>query len=364
MTWLALVDAQERRLSRWGLGDDKQALPVVPDDPAFPLLHGTLMLETRLPTAGRPDVLFGYQRLAADRRSLTLQARPGGGIALVQVQGDRIGHAALAAKSSARTDVLRLTFSWDFYRNWAQLTVETPGEIGARSALVDHPMPLTLGDVRDLMLGRAAPRRAPEVIFAALSDRVEPIGPMPGLLPSTAIETAEGFRPLGDLRRGDILRTRDSGLVPVLQPVRRTVPARGSFRPIRLRAPYFGLRQDIIVSPEERLVIDGPEVEYLFGREAVLVPARHLVNGRMAVEETCGPTATYTQVILPRHDTLMVAGTQVESLYLGRIRRQRALLSQSLLADYPRDRLPEHAHLAWPVLRWHDAIHLARRRAA
>jgi len=74
-------------------------------------------------------------------------------------------------------------------------------------------------------------------------------------------------------------------VVPVLQTATRTVPARGSFAPIRMRAPYFGLQDDIIISPEQHVVIDGPEVEYLFSCEKVLTPARNLVNGFAARTE-------------------------------------------------------------------------------
>ena len=83
--------------------------------------------------------------------------------------------------------------------------------------------------------------------------------------------------------------TRGGGVVPVLHKLDRVVPARGSLAPVRLRAPYFGLLDDVIVAPEQRLVIDGSEVEYLFNQEAVLVPARHLVNGFAAMAESASP---------------------------------------------------------------------------
>ena len=38
-----------------------------------------------------------------------------------------------------------------------------------------------------------------------------------------------------------------------------------------MRAPYFGLQDDIIIAPEQHVVIDGPEVEYLFSCEKVLI---------------------------------------------------------------------------------------------
>ncbi len=363
MTWLALCDHDERRLSLRGLGADKRPAPVLDDHPQTRLTRGTLLFETRLSADGRPQVLFAYKDTFPRLRSLTFQAIPGGGIAMVQVQGDNITHAAISYTKPGRTDVVRITYSWDSTRNWARMCLEKPEETDVASVSVDNPRPLSLEDIRGLMLGRSDQTFASDMVFAALSDEIEPVGPMATLLPNTPIATNFGYRAISDLKRGDAVLTRDEGVVPVLHKVHRTVPARGSFHPIRLRAPYFGLVEDTIVAPDQRLLIDGPEVEYLFGQEAVLVPARHLVNGFAALKEPCGPTITYSQVLLPQHEMLTAAGTSVESLYIGRIRRDKRQLSGSLLRDFDRSLLPEHTRPAHHVLRWYDAIHLARRRA-
>lgn len=364
MTWLALCDHDDRRLSLRGLGTDKKDAALLEDAPNTRLTRGTIMFETRLSADGRPQVLFGYKTTFPSLRSLTFQAIPGGGIAMVQVQGDEISHAAIQNPEAGRTDVVRITYSWDSTLNWGRMTLEKPEETTVTSVYIDNPRALSLEDIRDLMLGRSDQTFASDMIFAALSDQIEPIGPMPTLLPSTPLATPWGYKDASALHRGDTVITRDDGVVPVLQQVRRTVPARGSFRPIRLRAPYFGLQQDIIVAPDQRLIIDGPEVEYLFSQEAVLVPARHLVNGFAALTEPCGPMITYTQLLLPRHETLLAAGTSAESLYIGRIRRNSQHLQSSLMHAQDRSLLPEHPRPAHYVLRWFDAIHLARRRAA
>jgi len=364
MTWLAVCDRVDRRFSMRGLGIDKRQAPVLTESAETRLTRGTLLFETRLSADARPQVLFGYNRAHPATRSLTFQAIPGGGIAMVQVQGGAIRHAAVYQQGEGRTDVVRITYAWDSTQGWGRMTLEKPEETQITSVPVDDPLPLSLEDIRDLMLGRTGATFAADMIFAGLSDQIEPVGPMPTLLPSTPIATAQGYMPLRDLGRGDTLRTPDDGIVPVLNHVTRVVPARGSFRPIRLRAPYFGLRQDIIVSPDQRLLIDGPEVEYLFGQEAVLVPARHLVNGFAAMKEPCGPTICYQQLLLPRNETVLAAGTAVESLYIGRLRRDKQHMAGSLLASVERNLLPEHQGQGHYVLRWYDAIHLARRRAA
>ncbi|QFT58338.1 hypothetical protein FIU94_05820 [Sulfitobacter sp. THAF37] len=364
MTWLALCDHDERRFSVRGLGSDKQQEACIADDPRSLLTRGSIVFETRLSADGRPQLLFGHNTTFPWQRSLTFQAIPGGGIAMVQVQGKSIAHAAIQRKDAGRTDVVRITYSWDSCAKWGRLTLEQPEDTTLTSVYVENPHPLSLEDVRHLMLGTGGSTFAPDMIFAALSDRIEPTGPMPSLLPGTPLATPWGYKPAVTLQRGDTVLTRGAGVVPVLHSISRTVPARGSYRPVRLRAPYFGLQQDIVVSPDQRLLIDGPEVEYLFGQEAVLVPARHLVNGFAAMDEPCGPTISYTQLLLPSHETLIAAGTALESLYIGRIRRNGQHMHASLLQQLDRNSLPEHGKPAHHVLKWHDAIHLARQRAA
>lgn len=364
MTWLAVTDHEERRLSLRGLGLDKQRVALLHDKPQTRLTRGSILFETRLPADARPQVLFGYKSHQAGKRSLTFQALPSGGIAMIQVQGEAICHAALQPKDAGRTDVVRITYSWDTDLNWGQLTLEKPEETQIISTDVIDPLPLALHDIRALMLGQEDAVFASDMIFAALSDSIEPIGPMPTLLPSTPIATPWGYKTASTLKRGATVLTYEDGTVPVLQNISRMVPARGSFRPIRLRAPYFGLQRDIIVSPQQRLLIEGPEVEYLFGHEAVLVPARHLINGYAALEEPCGPTICYTQLLLPRHESVLAAGTTAESLFIGRIRRNKALLHSSLLHSIDLAFLPDHASPARQILKSYDAVHLASRRAA
>lgn len=364
MTWIAIADHSERRLSLRGLGEDKCEKPLFDDRPETLLNHGTLLMETRPSPDGRPQVLFGYKNPYPHLRSLTFQAVPGGGISMVQVHGEAISHAAISYQNRGRTDVLRIIYSWDIEAGWARLTLERPEDEHVVTVPVANPHPLTLEDIRDLMLGRRNHTFAPDMIFAALSDRIEPIGPAPTLHPETPLATPWGYRPVSQLRRGDTVLTQGGDVVPVLHRVNRTVPARGSFRPLRLRAPYFGLQQDVVVAPDQRLRIDGPEVEYLFNEEAVLVPARHLVNGFAALEEPVGPVTTYTQLVLPGHDTVLAGGTALESLYIGRIRRNAQRLASSVLHDADRSSLPEHGRPGHQVLKWYEAIHLARRRAA
>ncbi|MEM1074863.1 MAG: Hint domain-containing protein [Pseudomonadota bacterium] len=364
MSWLALVDKAERRYSLRGIGHDRKDRRLHPESEDYLLRCGSIVFETRISPDRRPQPLLAFNRSWPNQRSLTFQAIPGGGISMVQVEGETIAHAAVQHALPARTDVLRVTFSWDCRRQLARLTVERPETHQITSTIVRDVQPLPLADLRRWILGRGDQRIDPDVIFLALSDEFEAVGPSPTLHPDAMIETGQGFRRAGDLTSGDTLRSRDGNLTPILHRVDRVVPARGSAAPLRLRAPYFGLRDDVVVAPEQRLVIDGSEVEYLFNQEAVLVPARHLVNGFSATEEPVFPTARYTQFILPAHETICAAGTMLESLYLGRLRRNTGLLPATILHRFERNHLPEHAAPVYKELQWYDAIHLARQRVA
>jgi hypothetical protein len=364
MSWLGLADDRERRFSPRGIGDDRAEARRHPATDDYLLARGTILFETRMTPDRRPHPLIGFDQSWPNQRSLSFQAIPGGGISLVQVDGERIAHEAIQHAVPTRTIILRITFSWDAPRNEARLTVERPDTHEISSKIVRDISPMPLRNLRDMIMGRGNCSFDKDVVFVAVSDTVEPVGPTPSLAGHAMVETPFGFRQAQDLERGDTVRTRDGDVVPILHRIDRTLPARGSFAPVHLRAPYFGLLDDVLVSPQQRLVIDGSEVEYLFGQEAVLVPARHLVNGFAARKEPPRPTVRYTQFILPKHEAIMVAGTALESLYIGRLRRKPDVLDATLLKGIDRGTLPEHARPAFRELKWYDAIHLARQRAA
>ena len=364
MTWLALSDHEDRRLSLRGLGIDKKKQPLLLDDPNTQLMQGTILFETQISANQDPKVLLAIKATEPNLRSLTFQTIAGGGISVVQVQGARKTHASLPLSAPEDTDMVRVSYSWDASARSGRLTLEYPGKTKLSTTRVIDPQPLSLNDVRGLMLGQGDQVFAQDVNFAALSNQIEPIGPAPTMLPDTPLATPWGYKPIASLRSGDTVVAHTTDIVPVLHKVTRVVPARGSFSPVRLRAPYFGLQQDIIVSSHQNVLANGPEVNYLFGANAVLVPARYLINGFAAIAEPCGPMVKYTQLLLPDNDAVLAGGTALPSLNIGEIALNRDILSGSSLHHLDRGNLPLHGAPKHKVLSWHDVIHLARRRAA
>ncbi|WP_264211924.1 Hint domain-containing protein [Leisingera thetidis] len=334
----------------------------VPDGDSL-LVRGTMMLEFHLPETARPEPLLLYSQDGDWSLRLALQAVPGGGLSFVLEQNGAVLHQTLNPTGLGRTGRLRLTYAWDARARIGLLTLEQPDGSQMQTAALAAPKPWRRRDLQAL----SGPQGylAPAVEYLALSCNIEPAGPAPALLPSTPIATPDGYRVLGGLQRGDLVLTSGGAAVPVLQVVKRQVPALGSFAPVRLRAPYFGLLQDIHVAPFQRLVLSGSEVEYLFGQPAVLVPAGNLLGTGTALPGTAAaPLITYRQAVLPDHEPLLAAGAMTESLFLGRLRRDPQRLAASLLASLGAAALPEHRQPKFPVLRAFDAVVLAERRTA
>ncbi|KIC21003.1 Hint domain-containing protein [Leisingera sp. ANG-Vp] len=343
---------------------DPQALVAagLPDGDSL-LVRGSLMLEFHLPETARPEPLLLYSQEGDWPLRLALQAVPGGGLSFVLEQNGAVLHRTLNPTAVGRTGGLRLIYAWDAPARQGRLTLERLDGSQMQIAALSAPKPWRLRDLQALAgpLGYLAPI----VDYLALSSSLEPAGPVPALLPSTPVATPDGYRLLSSLQRGDLVLASSGEAVPVLQVVERQVPALGAFAPVRLRAPYFGLQQDIHVAPFQRLVLSGSEVEYLFGQPAVLVPAGNLLGTGTALPGAAGaPLISYRQAVLPDHEPLLAAGAMTESLFLGRLRRDPERLAASLLAPLGASALPEHRQPKFPVLRAFDAAVLAERRTA
>lgn len=135
----------------------------------------------------------------------------------------------------------------------------------------------------------------------------------------TRIATPHGARSIEDLKVGDLVVTRDHGLRPIRWIQSRTVPAMDRFAPIRMRRGVIrGLENDLVVSPQHRMLFQGYEAELLFGETEVLVSAKHLVNGKdVTVEE--GGTVTYYHMLFDEHEIVYAEGAATESFHPGDI---------------------------------------------
>lgn len=141
--------------------------------------------------------------------------------------------------------------------------------------------------------------------------------------PGTRIRTQDGTRLIEDLREGDLVQTKDSGLKPLRWiGTRRMTGARlfamPKLRPIRIAGDAFGLQrpdEDLLVSPEHRMLVRGAAAQSLFNTSEVLVTAKDLINGRSITVDMKVREVTYIHVLLEEHQILWANGLETESFH-------------------------------------------------
>lgn len=258
------------------------------------LARGLIMAEIEMPLPGAGVLLDMRAEIGGAEVTLSLFHDLGAGIALLHRQGGRMIRHVLPGPLPQKAGLGRLVFGWDAgARRWF-LELDLAGQ--RLRAGGEAVMAVPVAALRMLCAGGAGVLRHPAVVWYGARQGAELPEPLGWLGMATPVRTARGVVAAGQLQPGDRVVTRDNGAVPLIGVARLQVPGRGSLSPIRLRAPYFGKRGDMLVSPDQPVLVAGPEAEYLFGDEEVLVPARHLADGQMAVAE--GHRATAMGVVL------------------------------------------------------------------
>ncbi len=234
-------------------------------------------------------------------------------------------------------DPLSLHYSWDV--------------LGRTDTLI-----LENGETGDRLVAPVGPQRAPglstllpapvdttvAIDHAGIANHFVPPVPLPGLATGASVDTPEGPQQVETLRPGMLVNTRLHGPQPIRW-IGRTEPlARGATAPIEMRAPYFGLSSDTSVARNQRILLSGPDIEYLFGEDHVLARAGDLVNGRSARLCMIHPTRVYHHILLDDHDCLMAGRCRLESVLLGDILTSQGK-SPACLGEGDRE-------AAWPTL--------------
>ena len=355
VTWLALSDFREPMFARSGLANSS-AEPTSAQDGETHLKIGTFVIEARLDqSSSEAQVLLDHDE-GSLKFHLSLSENDG-----IHLMIDADGHKAayaLTVKVDGRNDLLRITYSWDAAKNWGLMSGENLDTGALNQVELQGTPALRFSDVEAMSLGTQFIDSEDAVTYFGFSAGIEPVGLTACIAPHAPVDTPDGAKMIDQLEPGDQILTEDHGPQTVRWVGAREVPARGQFQPIRLRAPYFGLNRDLLVAPEQCLLIGGAEVEYLFGEEEVLVQARHLVNGVSALWEKTGPTVQLYHVLLDEHEVISISGCQLESLYVGSIGTDAALLQTTMLRGLAPEDVPIHMESARPILRNYEAITL------
>lgn len=158
--------------------------------------------------------------------------------------------------------------------------------------------------------------------------------------PGTWIETLDGRRRIEGLREGDQVMTRDNGPQDIQWIGQRRMTGARLFamprlRPVRFRAGALGIDRpddELVVSPEHRMLVRGPVARALFNTDEVLVRARDMINGNTINVDSQLREVTYVHLLLPSHQVVWANGVETESFH-------PASTALSSLSDMDRQRL-------------------------
>lgn len=140
------------------------------------------------------------------------------------------------------------------------------------------------------------------------------------------IETVEGPKAAGAIKVGDVVITRDDGPQTVrwvgsqlIAGARMAVD--GRMRPIRIRAGALGdgtPTNDLLVSPQHRILVRSNIAQKIFGANEVLVAAKQLllINGIDVADDL--DSVTYVHILFDDHQIIFADGAEAESLYTGK----------------------------------------------
>lgn len=276
--------------TRW-LALSDHAGPIAPPEMPDLLPRGALVLELTQPKPG-PSVLLDYRATGKSPRVLSMLSDQAAGISMLHRQGDSVQRYHLPGPLPQNWALARLTYRWNSAsRTWALQLEDTAGTW----ALISHgtdPVPLHTADLLAMCAGPTAARRDAAVQWFGLCDETPLAPPATWIGQRSPVQTPRGPMAAADLRVGDLVETLDHGAHPIRTIRTLSLPNRGRFSPVLLRAPYFANHVDLLVSQAQLILLSGAGVEYLFGEDAVLAPAGALRDGNCALSDHRRPMTT------------------------------------------------------------------------
>jgi len=147
----------------------------------------------------------------------------------------------------------------------------------------------------------------------------------PCFTPGTMIETPDGLRAVEDLRKGDIVLTRDDGPQEICWSgaVRLNsgqLAGNPRFRPVLIKANALGPgmpARDMLVSRQHRILIEDWRAELLFGSCEVLAAAVDMIDDANILPLYDLEPVTYIHFMFDRHQIVRANGLWAESLRPG-----------------------------------------------
>lgn len=176
----------------------------------------------------------------------------------------------------------------------------------------------------------------------------------------TRIRVPGGEKRIEDLRAGDLVKTLDGGMQPLLWVGYRTHAAVGDNAPVRFAMGVIGNDRTLVVSQQHRILLRGWESELYFGQPETLIAARHMVNGE-GIKVTEGGTVDYFHLLLADHHLVWGNGILSESYFPGHALQEDLSTFRGVSGDpenLPRDQW-EKARVVRRELKGYEATALA-----
>ena len=138
----------------------------------------------------------------------------------------------------------------------------------------------------------------------------------------TVIDTPDGLRPVETLAAGDAVTTLGNGSRPLRWVGQRRVEAvellaHPGLRPVAFGPGALGNARELLVSPQQRVLIDDWRAAVYFGEDRVLVAAQALVDDQAARVVLPRSGVDYVMLFCDRHEVLLAEGALSESFHPG-----------------------------------------------
>lgn len=308
----------------------------------------------------RPCRLFQYVGNNGWLRRMTIFLNPDHSISMEIQQGPSRAYTLISGSRSLPQGAVRITYSWDGPALQGLFTVEDLTGGAIFQTKVKGPPPLPADDLARVLCQDDSVLADIRLTMIAVGTGRAPVGPLATIGAGARVATPSGLRPIEKLRPGDMVLTDAHKLRPVRWILRQKLPAAGLHTPIRLRAPYFGLSNDLIVAHDQKVEVKGEDAQEMFGRYAVLARAGDLLGHRGVSNVERTAHFTYHQILLDEPDCLHLSGGRAESLYIGALAKSPEILANTGLCALTPSALPIHTSrlkVEEPMVETHSILH-------
>ncbi len=336
MRWIGLKDHRNRRFCASGI----DAAFGGETNPDVALAQGSILVEFQTDPQVGVQTVFEYGASFPWSTGFIINWH-GAGILTIEHWVGRQRHVEeIQTGLTAANENLLLTYIWDGPAREAVIAIDGPLRPNPIVRHLKNPMPLCYRDLQRMIDDDCHARIGEKTAFIGLARGHCPIGPLPSLAGNTPIPTSGGMRSVSSLRQGQHVVTKSGQLAQVRWAGSITMPARGRFAPMTVRAPYFGLTTDITVASSQKLRLKGAAIDYMFDTDSVSALAGDLFGGHAVQVARSRSTQTYYHFLLDTIEPTEIAGLTMSGINANACFDRPELLRHSVFADLPRELLP------------------------